>query len=427
MTPSSAQGALLVTNRAQIALEWNGSETAQADEVARVALGDGYGGSVVSTGAPLSALLERHAEERGPRGRIDPTRLADARTLAGEGVDVQRELAAARRLLEVTRALVPERARPSVVAQSSAVDVVSLSAHEAPRVAHRRNARVSVILQVEPTGETVEAKASVCVAGTLDAIEESALANAVEIVTARADRLAHSTPTPAWDGNVVFSPEAAGIVVHEAVGHLLEADNYVRLVQPEAEARKRLAPPIVDVAECADEGGHWGSIVVDDEGIETHELRLLAEGRVGELITDTTWAARVGGPSSGRGRRAWDPDPVLPRLSRILLLPGDDHVDDVLARAGDALYVESLAFGGLDARTGTVKLIIREAHRVGTDRRHFGGIVEEPASTLLSTITALGSDVEWHQSLCLKRRQVTPAENGAPTMLLSPLKVRPAR
>jgi TldD protein len=167
--------------------------------------------------------------------------------------------------------------------------------------------------------------------------------------------------------------------------------------------------------------------VVDDEGVETRELSLLAEGRVRELITDSAWAARLRGRSSGRGRRAWDPDPVLPRLSRIGLSPGDDDPDDVVARGGDALYVESLSFGGLDARTGVVKLIVREARRSRTGRVHFGGFVEEPASALLSRIAAVGRDVEWHQSLCLKRRQITPAENGAPTMLLSPLQVRPAR
>lgn len=409
-------GSLLVTNRAQLTVEWNGAPKAHTEEVARVAVGDHERvEAVVATGAPLAALLARFGGHAG---------VEEARELAGEGIDVEHQLEVGHRLVGAARELLGG-VKPHILVSATAVDVVAHGSSCAPRIARRRNARVSVGVPAVTGGTSVEAKKSVCVVGTLDDVGAGAVEQAVEEVTAQAARLAESTPTPAWRGAVVFSPEAAGIVVHEAIGHAVEADNYTRLIDPLGGGGQQWALTCINVLETGSIPGQWGSVGVDDEGVETRKMELVVGGRVAGLITDTTWARRLCRRSSGRGRRAWDPSPVLPRLSRVELLPGEERSEDLVGGAGDALHVDSISFGGFDARTGVVKLVVREAHRLRTGACHAGGIIEEPAAALLSKIVAIGDDVSWHPSLCLKRGQVTPAENAAPTMLLSSLDVRP--
>ncbi|MFZ8784720.1 TldD/PmbA family protein, partial [Thermocrinis sp.] len=120
----------------------------------------------------------------------------------------------------------------------------------------------------------------------------------------RALLMLSAKPAPAGQFTVVLSGEAGGTMIHEAVGHGLEAD----LVQKGLSVYKgklgqKVASELITVIDDGSIVGKNGHFVVDDEGVPSQRTVLIDKGYLVGYMYDRLSAMREGKSSTGNGRR----------------------------------------------------------------------------------------------------------------------------
>lgn len=146
---------------------------------------------------------------------------------------------------------------------------------------------------------------------------------------------------------VVLDPELAGVFIHEAFGHLSEAD----FVYENPQARemmtlgRRFGKPVLNVGDNGAAPGLRGTLPFDDEGTPTQDTPLIREGvLVGRLHSRET-AARMSERPTGNGRATSFRHPPIVRMTNTYIAPGTGTFDDLIRDIDLGVYACG-AFGG---------------------------------------------------------------------------------
>ncbi len=221
------------------------------------------------------------------------------------------------------------------------------------------------------------------------------------------------------DYTVVLDPILAGVFVHEAFGHLSEADHIYEndrmreiMVLGKAFGGKHLN--IVDGAAVP---GLRGSYKYDDEGVPSTKTDLIREGvLVGRLHSRET-AAKLEEPTSGNARAISYQFPPIVRMTNTYIEPQDVTFDDMIADIKDGIYAQNW-YGGMTSME-MFTFSAGEAYRIRN------GKVEELVRPVvlsgnlfetLKVIDAIGDDLDMNQGGgCGKGGQSPlPVTNGSP-------------
>lgn len=257
--------------------------------------------------------------------------------------------------------------------------------------------------------------------GAVEALAHALKAAARPVATA---------PAPEGPVDVVLSPAAASVFWHEVVGHPLEADGGPRHSALARVANATVAPPGLDVTDDPSAPHLPGSFRYDDEGTPACRVPLLENGRVVGFLTDR----RTGGDeSNGHGRAADYRRPPRPRLSNLVVAPGDASLPELLERCGTGLLVHEIAAGSLEPESGRFLLLVAAAESV---RRGRTGAPVAPFALSGDALSALrhldparGSTALPAEGLglCMKGGEAVPVGGVSPAILLHGLRVSPGR
>ena len=133
----------------------------------------------------------------------------------------------------------------------------------------------------------------------------------------------HAEEAPAGPMEVVLAAGESGILLHEAVGHGLEADfNRKKTSNYSGQIGKPVASPLCTVVDDATIASARGSINVDDEGIPGGRNVLIENGILVGYMQDRISARHFGVKPTGNGRRESFRHPPLPRMTNTMLLAG---------------------------------------------------------------------------------------------------------
>jgi TldD protein len=217
---------------------------------------------------------------------------------------------------------------------------------------------------------------------------------------------------------VIVDAAAAGLVVHELIGHALEADAVRQGTSLVASlAGTRVTDAAVTVLDGGAPPGTWGCPPVDDEGTANLATLLLDRGVFVGTVTDRLHADAA--ETTGNGRRASYEHPVLPRASCTRLMPGTASLAHLVADLADGLLVTAVDGGAVDARTGLLNVVVREgvAIRSGQPAGVVGGLtLVADARTALAAITGVGDRPTTHAMLCGKHGQLVPVSASSPAL-----------
>lgn len=228
--------------------------------------------------------------------------------------------------------------------------------------------------------------------------------------------------------SVVFAEATAGVVMHELVGHLLEAD----IIASGGTALSdrlghRVCPLPVTVVDDPTLAERWGSFVVDDEGRPALPTPLIEDGQVCGILSDRTRGSLAGAAYVGHNaRRATHEHLPLPRMSNLVMSAGTDRLEDVISDLDSAIYCDGLTRGQVDPAAGRFTLsmtsgrIIRSGHLAES----LGpAILTGDVLDVLGAIRAVGDDVDDMQTVCGKAGQQVLVEMSAPSVLISAIDV----
>ena len=234
---------------------------------------------------------------------------------------------------------------------------------------------------------------------------------------------------PAGEMEVVLGPGWPGVLLHEAVGHGLEADfNRKKTSAFSGLIGQQVASSKVTVVDNGTMAGRRGSLNVDDEGVPTQENVLIENGILKGYLTDKMSARLMGTQSTGSGRRESFHHITMPRMTNTYMLNGDDVPADIIKSVKKGLYAVNFSGGSVDITTGKFVFSASEAYLIED------GVVTRPVkgATLIGNgpealkyVSMVGNDLALDEGIgtCGKQGQSVPVGVGMPTVKLDKMLV----
>ena len=240
----------------------------------------------------------------------------------------------------------------------------------------------------------------------------------------RAVRALHAAKLPGGRMPVVLSSEAGGTMVHEAVGHGLEADLARRGMSVYKEKLgERIGSPLVSIADDATVPGKRGSYGIDDEGTPGQRTLLVDGGILKGFLHDRLSAMKDGVAPTGNGRRESYRHKPIPRMTNTLILHGDTPPGEILSAADRGLQVVKMGGGQVNTVTGDFMFEVAEGYRIEGGKRGEpvrGATITGNGPEVLSMIDRVGSDLGFGIGTCGKDGQGVPVGDAQPTLSIGP-------
>ena len=234
---------------------------------------------------------------------------------------------------------------------------------------------------------------------------------------------------PAGQMEVVLAPGDSGILLHEAVGHGLEADfnrkgtsNYAGQVGHE------VASPLCTVVDDATLLQGRGSINVDDEGLEPTQSVLIENGMLRGYMQDRLSSRHFKTRATGNGRRESFASVPMPRMTNTILLGGPHNPEEIIRSVKKGIFARSFGGGQVDISNGDFVFSLTESYliedgKISAPLKGVNLIGNGPET--LRQVSMLGDDVAISDGnwTCGKDGQSVPVGVGCPTVKIARITV----
>jgi TldD protein len=233
----------------------------------------------------------------------------------------------------------------------------------------------------------------------------------------------------AGEMTVVLGPGWPGILLHEAVGHGLEADfNRKGSSAFSGRVGQRVAAKGVTVLDDGTLAHRRGSINIDDEGHTSSCNVLIEDGILQGYLTDTMNARLMGLQPTGNGRRESYAHVPLPRMTNTYMLGGDTPPEEIVASIKKGLYATNFGGGQVDITSGKFVFSTSQAYWVENGKIQYpvkGATLVGSGPECLKHISMIGNDMMQDSGVgtCGKEGQSVPVGVGQPTLRIEGLTV----
>jgi len=234
---------------------------------------------------------------------------------------------------------------------------------------------------------------------------------------------------PAGELPVVLAPGDSGILLHEAVGHGLEADfNRKGTSRYSGQIGEMVASELCTVVDDATLLQSRGSINVDDEGNEPGRTVLIEKGKLVGYMHDRMSARHYGIESTGNGRRESYASNAMPRMTNTILVGGASDPEEILKSVKKGIYAARFGGGQVDISNGDFVFSLTEGYLIedGKLTAPLKGVnLIGNGPDVLNRVSMLGNDVEISDGIwtCGKDGQSVPVGVGCPTVKIDAITV----
>ena len=215
---------------------------------------------------------------------------------------------------------------------------------------------------------------------------------------------------------VVIGNGFGGVIFHEACGHLLETTSVAKKASVfHDKLGEIIANPAVSASDDGTLTNEWGSLNIDDEGMETQQTRLIKDGKLVSFLVDRIGSQQTGYDRTGSGRRESYKYAPASRMRNTFIEPGDAEFDDMIGSIDRGIYAAQMGGGSVQPGTGEFNFAVTEGYFVKD------GKIQYPvkAATLISTgpavlkeISMVGRDFSLACGMCGSVSGSIPAAVG---------------
>ena len=235
---------------------------------------------------------------------------------------------------------------------------------------------------------------------------------------------------PAGIMDVVMQNGWGGVLVHEAVGHPLEADNIAKGIGAfTGKVGKKVASDLFTMVDDGTMPNFRGTINFDDEGTPAKKNVLIENGVLNGYMTDVLSAGQLGMDRTGNGRRESFRYIPIPRMTNTYIANGESNPEDILASTNKGLYVQSLSGGSVNPVTGVFNFTCREAYLIENGKKTKpvkGATLIGSCMDVITNIDAVGNDLDFGPGICGKG-QNAEVTAGQPTVRIRGINVGGSR
>jgi TldD protein len=234
---------------------------------------------------------------------------------------------------------------------------------------------------------------------------------------------------PAGQMEVVLGPGDSGILLHEAVGHGLEADfNRKKTSNYSNRVGQRVASELCTVVDDGTLEHTRGAINVDDEGNLPRKNVLIEHGILRAYMQDELSAKHFGIEPSGNGRRQSFRHNPLPRMTNTLLEAGDHDPDEIIGSVKRGVYAKRFSGGQVNISNGDFVFSLTESYLIedGKLTAPLKGVnLIGNGPDVLTKVSMVGRDFKLSDGIwtCGKDGQSVPVGVGTPTVKISAITV----
>jgi TldD protein len=234
---------------------------------------------------------------------------------------------------------------------------------------------------------------------------------------------------PAGEMTVVLGPGWPGVMLHEAVGHGLEADfNRKKTSAFSDRIGELVASPLCTVVDDGTIDSRRGSLNVDDEGNPTQRNVLIENGVLRGYLQDQLSSRIMGASPTGSGRRESYEHIPMPRMTNTFMLAGESDPEDIIRSVPKGLYCVNFGGGQVDITSGNFVFSASESYLIEDGKitrpvRNATLIGNGPEA--LRHVSMVGHDLKLDQGvgMCGKEGQSVPVGVGIPTVRIDKMTV----
>ncbi len=172
-------------------------------------------------------------------------------------------------------------------------------------------------------------------------------------------------PAPAGKLPVVIDNAFGGVIFHEACGHLLETTSVEKKASVLWDKKGELVAH--ENLSAVDDGtmdNEWGSLSIDDEGMETQKTQLIKNGRLENFLCDRLGHMKTGHPRTGSGRRQNYKFAPASRMRNTFIEAGNFEFNDLISSMDDGIYAKKMGGGSVNPGTGEFNFSVMEGYIV---------------------------------------------------------------
>lgn len=225
---------------------------------------------------------------------------------------------------------------------------------------------------------------------------------------------------PSGEMPVIIGNGFGGVIFHEACGHLLETTSVAKKASVfHDKMDEMIANPVVSAVDDGTLSNQWGSINIDDEGMETQRTQLIKDGKLTSFMVDKLGAMKTGYAPTGSGRRESYKYAPTSRMRNTFIEAGNSSLDEMVASVERGIYAPKMGGGSVQPGTGEFNFAVQEAYLIED------GKITKPlkSATLISTgpkvlkeISMIGNDFALAAGMCGSVSGSVPTTVGQPAL-----------
>lgn len=231
---------------------------------------------------------------------------------------------------------------------------------------------------------------------------------------------------PAGEYTVVLSKHQSGVMIHEAVGHPLEADaNWKKQSVMAGRMGEKVGSELISIYDDATIPDFRGSLNIDDEGVQCENVQLIEKGKLVGYLNDRLSAKIMKTKPNGHGRRESYRNIPIPRMNNTMLAKGESTPEEVIASVKKGFYAKTYQ-GGMVDNTGKFTFSVNLGYLIEN------GKITKPLRNatligsnigILKYVDMVANDTGIFLGTCGKSGQSVPVTAGTPTLRIKKMTV----
>jgi TldD protein len=294
---------------------------------------------------------------------------------------------------------------------------------------HRPMARVTVVVTAKKGEETQTGYSNIAAREEFSWFSEARLSKMVDEAVGRTLIQFEAIRPPAGEMPVILAAGASGILLHEAIGHGMEADFnrkgtsiYTDMIG------KKVAEPFVTVVDQANIPRERGALNYDDEGNKAGRTVMVENGILKSYLHDQISAKQYDIKPTGSGRRESYQYAPMPRMSCTFMEDGPHTRDEIIAAVDHGIICETYTNGQVQIGAGDYTFYVKngwlvEGGKITAPIKDVNIIGNGPESLQRITMVANDARLDTGGWTCGKNGQSVPVSQGIPTVLVSKMTV----
>ena len=218
-----------------------------------------------------------------------------------------------------------------------------------------------------------------------------------------AQKMLHAEYVEAGQMPVVLANKFGGVIFHEACGHLLETTQLERGTSPfHDQINKKIAHKAVSAVDEGLSNFAFGSLSMDDEGMEPQNTQLIEDGILKKFLSDRAGTLRTGHPRTGSGRRQNFSFAAASRMRNTYIKQGNFSPENLIESVDNGLYCKSMG-GGSVGPTGQFNFSVEEGYLIKNgqlDKPVKGATLIGEAKEILPRISMCANDLDLAAGFC---------------------------